>query len=170
MTESVQLSASLEDYIEAIYHIIAEKQVARVNDISSRLEVFGASVTEALRALAKKGLINYAPYEVITMTRKGREAAEDVIRRHNALKQFFTDILAIEESVAEQGACRIEHAAPPKIINRMVDFIRFLEVCPRGGKDLINGFASFCDQGRTEADCAACVSHCLEEREPKHRG
>ena len=133
MTESVQLSASLEDYIEAIYHIIAEKQVARGKDISARLEVSGASVTEALRALAKKGLINYAPYEVITMTRKGREAAEDVIRRHNALKQFFTDILAIEESVAEQGACRIEHAAPPKITNRMVDFIRFLEVCPRGG-------------------------------------
>jgi DtxR family Mn-dependent transcriptional regulator len=104
------------------------------------------------------------------MTRKGREAAEDVIRRHNALKQFFTDILAIEESVAEQGACRIEHAAPPKIINRMVDFIRFLEVCPRGGKDLINGFASFCDQGRTEADCAACVSHCLERQGHKHRG
>lgn len=170
MTESVQLSASLEDYIEAIYHIIAEKQVARGKDISARLEVSGASVTEALRALAKKGLINYAPYEVITMTRKGREAAEDVIRRHNALKQFFTDILAIEESVAEQGACRIEHAAPPKIINRMVDFIRFLEVCPRGGKDLINGFASFCDQGRTEADCATCVSHCLEGREQKNRG
>ena len=69
MTESVQLSASLEDYIEAIYHIIGEKQVARGKDISSRLEVSGASVTEALRALAKKGLINYAPYEVITMTR-----------------------------------------------------------------------------------------------------
>jgi DtxR family Mn-dependent transcriptional regulator len=162
VTESLQLSASLEDYIEAIYHIIAEKEVARGKDIAARLEVSGASVTEALRALAKKGLINYAPYEVITMTHKGREAGADVVRRHNALKQFFTDVLAIEESVAEQGACRIEHAAPPKIINRMVDFIRFLEVCPRGGKDLINGFASFCDQGRTAADCAACVSHCLE--------
>ena len=170
MKEKTDLSASLEDYIEAIYHIIGVKLVARSKEIAARLNVSRASVTEALRALSRKGLINYAPYEVITMTRKGREAAEDVIRRHNALKQFFTDILAIEESVAEQGACRIEHAAPPKIINRMVDFIRFLEVCPRGGKDLINGFASFCDQGRTEADCAACVSHCLEEREPKHRG
>ncbi len=162
MTVSPQLSASLEDYIEAIYHIVAEKQVARGKDISARLNVSGASVTEALRALAKRGLINYAPYEVITITPSGREIAEDVIHRHNTLKQFFTDVLAIEETIAEQGACRIEHAAPPKIIDRMIDFIRFLEVCPRGGKELINGFASFCEQGRTRADCDACVSHCLD--------
>lgn len=162
MTVSPQLSASLEDYIEAIYHIVAEKQVARGKDISARLNVSGASVTEALRALAKRGLINYAPYEVITITPSGREIAEDVIHRHNTLKQFFTDVLAIEETIAEQGACRIEHAAPQKIIDRMIDFIRFLEVCPRGGKELINGFASFCEQGRTRADCDACVSHCLD--------
>ncbi len=168
MTVSPQLSASLEDYIEAIYHIVAEKQVARGKDISARLNVSGASVTEALRALAKRGLINYAPYEVITITPAGREIAEDVIHRHNTLKQFFTDVLAIEETIAEQGACRIEHAAPPKIIDRMIDFIRFLEVCPRGGKELINGFASFCEQGRTRADCDVCVSHCLDGQ-PDHR-
>ena len=162
MTVSPQLSASLEDYIEAIYHIIAEKQVARGKDIATRLNVSGASVTEALRALSKRGLINYAPYEVITITPSGREIAEDVIHRHTTLKQFFTDVLAIEETIAEQGACRIEHAAPPKIIDRMIDFIRFLEVCPRGGKELINGFASFCEQGRTRADCDVCVSHCLD--------
>ena len=162
MTVSPQLSASLEDYIEAIYHIVAEKQVARGKDIAARLNVSGASVTEALRALSKRGLINYAPYEVITITPSGREIAEDVIHRHTTLKQFFTDVLAIEETIAEQGACRIEHAAPPKIIDRMIDFIRFLEVCPRGGKELINGFASFCEQGRTRADCDACVSHCLD--------
>ncbi len=163
MTEPLQLSASLEDYIEAIYHIITEKQVARGRDISKRLAVSGASVTEALRALAKKGLINYAPYEVITMTEEGQCVAEDVIRRHNALKQFFTDVLAIEESLAEQGACRIEHTAPQKIINRMVEFIKFLEVCPRGGKDLISGFANFCQEGQPRTGCATCVSHCLDD-------
>ena len=68
MKDNHLLSASLEDYIEAIYHIISEKEVARGKDIASRLKVSGASVTEALRALSKKGLINYAPYEVITMT------------------------------------------------------------------------------------------------------
>ncbi len=155
------LSASLEDYIEAIYHIIAEKQVARGKDITARLSVSGASVTEALRSLSKKGLINYAPYEVITLTDTGRTTAEDVVRRHNALKKFFVEVLAIDDDTAEQGACKIEHTAPAEIIARMVDFIRFLEVCPRGGKDLIQGFSDFCEKGRTRTDCENCVSQCL---------
>jgi DtxR family Mn-dependent transcriptional regulator len=169
MTEPQQLSASLEDYIEAIYHIITDKQVARGKDISARLSVSGASVTEALRALSKKGLINYAPYEVITLTTEGREIAEDVIRRHNALKQFFTDVLAIEETLAEEAACKIEHTAPPKIIGRMVDFIQFLEVCPRGGKELISGFAHFCQKGRTLDTCASCISHCMDANTENNR-
>lgn len=162
MMEPQQLSASLEDYIEAIYHIITDKQVARGKDISARLSVSGASVTEALRALSRKGLINYAPYEVITLTAEGRLIAEDVILRHNSLKQFFIDVLAIEEPLAEEGACKIEHTAPPKIIGRMVDFIKFLEICPRGGKDLISGFANFCQQGRTPDSCASCILHCMD--------
>lgn len=162
MSESQQLSASLEDYIEAIYHIITDKQVARGKDISARLAVSGASVTEALRALSRKGLINYAPYEVITLTDEGREIAEDVIRRHTSLKQFFTDVLAVDEAIAEEAACKIEHSAPPEIIDRMVEFIQFLSACPRGGKDLISGFANFCQHGRTRDNCADCISHCME--------
>ncbi len=162
MKKSRQLSASLEDYIEVIYHIIAEKQVARGKDITARLGVSGASVTEALRSLSKKGLINYAPYEVITLTDEGRIAAKDVIRRHNALKKFFIEVLAIDDTIAEQGACKIEHTAPPEIIARMVQFIKFLDQCPRGGKDLIHGFTDFCEKGRPRLDCDDCVAQCLK--------
>ncbi|MBW2328206.1 MAG: metal-dependent transcriptional regulator [Deltaproteobacteria bacterium] len=162
MKDSHLLSASLEDYIEAIYHIISKKEVARGKDISSRLKVSGASVTEALRALSKKGLINYAPYEVITMTDKGRIIAEDVIRRHNALKKFFVEVLAVSDATAETGACRFEHTAPAEIIEQMVNFSKFLDVCPRGGKELILGFADFCRKGKTRLNCDECVSQCLE--------
>ncbi len=161
MKDSHLLSASLEDYIEAIYHIISEKEVARGKDISSRLKVSGASVTEALRALSKKGLINYAPYEVITMTDKGRLIAEDVIRRHNALKKFFVEVLAVSDATAETGACKFEHTAPAEIIEQMVNFSKFLDVCPRGGKELIQGFADFCKKGKTRVNCDECISQCL---------
>ncbi|NLX19693.1 MAG: metal-dependent transcriptional regulator [Desulfobulbus sp.] len=168
MSEQQQLSASLEDYIETIYHIIAEKQVARGKDIATRLSVSGASVTEALRALSKRGLINYAPYEVVTLTEEGRQIAEDVVHRHNSLKQFFTDVLAIDVALAEEGACKIEHTAPPEIIKRMVDFINFLEACPRGGKDLIAGFATFCQQGQTADNCISCISQCMHGQADGH--
>lgn len=165
MKEKTDLSASLEDYIEAIYHIIAEKLVARSKEIAARLDVSRASVTEALRALSKKELINYAPYEAITLTEKGKEVAEDVIFRHEALKTFFIEVLAIEQSVAEEGACKIEHTAPPEIIQRMINFTEFMQVCPRGGDTMIKGFADFCESGKTNTSCNSCISTCTDTPE-----
>ena len=54
MTETLQLSASLEEYIEAICHIMSENLVARGKDISTCLAVKGASVTEALQSLINR--------------------------------------------------------------------------------------------------------------------
>lgn len=139
----MELSASLEDYIETIYHIVQEKQVARAKNIAEDMGVSRASVTEALRTLSSKGLINYAPYEVITMTDVGREVAEDVIFRHTTLKNFFTRILTIKDDIAEEAACKIEHAAPPEVIGRMIDFMKFVERCPQVEKGLINTFRDF---------------------------
>ncbi len=65
------LSASLEDYLEAIYHLIAGKQAARVKDISKRLKVNSSSVTGALKALAERKLVSYAPYELVTVAAAG---------------------------------------------------------------------------------------------------
>jgi DtxR family Mn-dependent transcriptional regulator len=148
----MDLSASLEDYIETIYHIVEEKQVARAKNIAELMGVSRASVTEALRALSSKGLINYAPYEVITMTDTGRLVAEDVIFRHTTLKKFFIEILTIDKDVAEEGACKVEHAAPPEVIGRMIDFMKFVDSCPQVEKGLINKFREFCNSKDTNRD------------------
>ena len=165
--ETTDLSASLEDYIEAIYHIIEKKLVARSKEIAARLNVSRASVTEALRALSKKGLINYAPYEAITLTDEGREVAEDVVFRHTALKRFFIEVLAVDPALAEDGACKVEHSAPPEIIERMISFTKFIQICPRGGDDLIQGFANYCKNGQTMDSCDTCLSSCNDPASDK---
>ena len=43
MGEALPLTEAMEDYLEAIYLIIAEKKVARAKDITARLGVSGAS-------------------------------------------------------------------------------------------------------------------------------
>ena len=163
MPQAFDLSASLEDYLEVIYHIVEEKKVARAKEIASRLKVSRSSVTEAFRSLSQKGLINYAPYEVITLTEQGRKVAQDVIRRHEALKDFFMKVLAVEERLAEDGACKIEHAAPREIIERLIQFVNFLEACPRGGEEWIEHFKNFCKTGKTRKDCQECITGCLEK-------
>src|SRR5215813_4938256 len=106
---SATLSASLEDYLKAIFQIIAVKQAARARDISLRLGVSNSSVTGALRTLADRGLVNYAPYDIVTLTALGQSAAKDVVRRQEALRDFFTKVLNVDRETADVGACKMEH-------------------------------------------------------------
>ncbi len=169
MTFAGTLTASLEDYLEAIFQIIAEKQAVRPKDIAKRLKVSNSSVTGALRSLADKELINYAPYDVITLTHNGRTAAKDVVRRHEILQDFFVKVLAVEEVEAEKAACQMEHSIPKFILERFIQFAEFVEVCPRGGAKWIAGFGYHCDQGDTQENCEKCISVTLEEVRQRRR-
>ena len=163
MKNKKRLSASLEDYLETIFHIISEKQVARAKEIATKLKVSRSSVTEAFRSLAQKGLINYSPYEVITLTPKGEEVAKDIIRRHEALKDFFIKVLAVDEKLAEDGACKLEHSAPLEIIERITQFVHFIEECPRGGEEWIKNFSEYCKKGKAKDKCQECITLCLKK-------
>ena len=163
MTETAMITASLEDYLEAIFHIIEEKEAVRPKDIARRLKVSNSSVTGALRSLAEKSLINYAPYDVITLTANGKVAARDVIRRHEALRDFFVKVLAVDFKEADTGACQMEHSIPKVILERLIHFAEFVETCPRAGAKWIAGFGYHCDQGATKEVCERCISSILED-------
>ncbi len=165
------LTASLEDYLEAIFQIISEKQAVRAKDIAKRLKVSNSSVTGALRSLADKELITYAPYDVISLTPRGKDVATDVARRHEVLRDFFVKVLAVEEEDADEGACRMEHSIPKVILERFIRFAEFVELCPRGGEKWIAGFGYHCGQGSRQEDCERCISLTLEEvRQRKRQG
>jgi len=159
-----KLSASLEDYLEAIYWVVSEQGAARGRDVAKRLGVKASSVTGALRTLADKAYINYAPYELITLTDTGQAEAKKIIRRHEVLKDFFTDVLWIEEGLAEEGACVLEHGIPKEIVDRLVDFTEFVQSCPRAGKDWLRQFARHCLEG-VELECSSCVPKCHQKFE-----
>lgn len=159
----MELSASLEDYLEAIFWIVRRKQAARAKDIGKRMKVGRSSVTGALHALASRELINYAPYDIITLTDKGKAAARDVVRRHEALRDFYIKILAVDEDDAETAACKMEHAIPEGILQRFLQFVEFVDRCPRGGAKWIKGFSHYCDHGKTAGNCERCVELVLED-------
>jgi DtxR family transcriptional regulator, Mn-dependent transcriptional regulator len=156
------LSASLEDYLEVIYHLEQSNRVARAKDIADQMNVQRASVTGALKALAGRGLINYSPYSYITLTTGGREIARDIIRRHNTLKDFFITALQLSPQEAEANACRIEHSIDLRAIDRLVRFVEFLKICPRTGLDWFDAFARYCKKGIQSSNCETCLRTCLE--------
>jgi len=157
------LTASLEDYLEAIFQIIEEKQAVKPKDIARRLNVSNSSVTGALQALAKKNLINYAPYEVITLTQTGETTAKDIVRRHEVLSDFFTRVLAVEKIEADRAACQMEHSVTREILERFIEFVEFVEVCPRGGEKWIAGFSHHCNRGGDPDACEKCMTDTLDE-------
>ncbi len=158
MKQQKKLTASQEDYLEAIYHISAEKMAARAKDISQRLEVRASSVTGALRTLKKMGLINYAPYDLITLTEKGKPVAEEVVRRHQALERFLVHVLGVEAKEADIAACRMEHSIPKAIVDRLIKYAEYVEKCPKGAITWDSGFGYYCKHGCDEEDCRHCRS------------
>ena len=141
------LSASQEDYLETILHLVEEGRVARPRDIAARMRVNRSSVTGALQALAARGLVHYAPYDWVTLTASGRLAAADVARRHSALRDFLVKVLGVPPDEAEEAACGMEHAVPPKLLHRFRMFLDFAEADSKGARDWIARFRRHCAGG-----------------------
>ncbi|MCK4671770.1 MAG: metal-dependent transcriptional regulator [Candidatus Aegiribacteria sp.] len=136
----MELSSSLEDYLEAIYNVIIVKSAAKATDIAKKLNVANSSVTNALQILVKRGLVNHAPYDIITLTPKGRKIAKQIAWKHEVFRDFFTSVLAIDSDTANKCACSIEHIIPDEVAERFVQYLDFERQCKYGGKRWVEGF------------------------------
>ncbi|MBI4963826.1 MAG: metal-dependent transcriptional regulator [Desulfomonile tiedjei] len=151
------LSSAMEDYLEAIYHLEQERRIARVRDIANRLGVKMSSVSSALKILGSRGLIQYDPHQFITLTDRGIKKAEEIVRKHEVLKRFLVGVLQIEPEVAEDNACRLEHHLDPEVMEKLVRFVEFMEMCPVDQTRWLEKLADSCNE---------CLP-CLEEARKK---
>jgi len=119
----VALSASLEDYLEAIFEIDKTKKNVRVKDVARKLGVTMPSVNGALKNLEAKGLITHEKYEYIELTRLGVQQASRVASRHKMIFFFLRDILNVDEKTAQMDACKIEHVLSRNTVNKMTAYI-----------------------------------------------
>jgi DtxR family transcriptional regulator, Mn-dependent transcriptional regulator len=116
------LSASLEDYLEAILQLERTSRVARVSEIAEQLNVSRPSVTGALKGLASRGLVSHARYGHVTLTEEGAAIAVGVEGRHVAIREFLTGVLSVPEEKADLAACRLEHVLEPDVLCHFVTY------------------------------------------------
>lgn len=162
MTRTQALSRSLEDYLETILLLIRRGRVARVRDIARQLDVGMPSVTAALKTLSARSLVNYDPYQVITLTDQGRQLAEEVSRRHHVLRRFLSEVLQLDSDSAEANACRMEHAVDADLLDCLERFYEFLHRCPRMGEGLSEKLASLCWRNPDPWQCRTCSRQAQE--------
>ncbi|MGD9823263.1 metal-dependent transcriptional regulator [Desulfobacter sp.] len=130
MTKSLDLSESLEDYLETILELQATNTVARSKDIAERLDIKRGSVTGMLKKLAAQELINYEPYGYVTLTAKGEKIAKEIEKRHIMLRDFLIRFIGVEEQKADDTACRMEHAMDASTFKKFQAFIQTMDDCP----------------------------------------
>ena len=154
MQKSATVTAALEDYLEAIFNLCRFNQAARSRDIAELLNVHKSTVTAALKSLGNQKLINYAPYEAVTLTPAGRKVAEDVAMRHSALRDFFINVLKVNQDTAESAACGMEHAIPREIVEKLAAFAVSMRNCPQVAKTFMEV---------TDGQCKTCLERAEKE-------
>ena len=151
----------IEDYLEAIDNIIGKKGYAQVRDVSRLLNVGPSSVTEMFQKLNRLGYINYEKYGGVTLTSKGTKLAKETKVKHVMLREFLL-ILGVDDKIAEEDACRLEHILNPETLDRLTkfnEFVKWQENMPRW----LDHFKHFFETGEyvecTPSSQAKCPVH-----------
>jgi len=113
------LNESSEDYLKAIYFISKKNKGGWCSnrEISEHLHVKPSSVTGMMYKLKEHGLITWNPRKALRLTEKGKNMAQDRVDCYNVLKNFFSNVLKIEDlSLIEELSCGIEHHITPEIL------------------------------------------------------
>lgn len=115
-----------EQYVETIYEIVKKKGYARVKDVSELLGVGLSAVSEMFSKLSEEGYVNYEKYGGVTLTEKGEKIAAKLSKKHKVLREFLI-ILGIDEEVADEDACEIEHVVKQETMDRLTKFVEFVK-------------------------------------------
>lgn len=118
---------TIEDYAELVYIIQKEKQKVHTNDVATALDINPASVTEIFQKLSDEGYINYKKYSGVTLTKKGKDIAIKTKKRHDTLKNFLV-IIGVDEKIADEDACKIEHNVNKETMKKLRKFVEFTEL------------------------------------------
>ncbi|HUS04618.1 MAG TPA: metal-dependent transcriptional regulator [Dehalococcoidia bacterium] len=151
----IRHNASMEDYLERIAMLAQEHGVVRVTQLSKALAVKKPSVTAALNKLSERELVNHEKYGYVELTAEGKRIAQDVFRRHEALRKFLVEILGVDPDTARKDACDMEHFISPVTTNRLAKFVEFVLTCPRKRPEWLKGFNYYFEHGKRGEDYLA---------------
>ncbi|MCM8786541.1 MAG: metal-dependent transcriptional regulator [Candidatus Omnitrophica bacterium] len=144
-----QLSSNIEDYLETIVILSNQNKAVRVKDIAKKMDVTMPSVHSALCILKAQKLINHQKYGYVELTEKGQIIGSKIYRVHKKLTEFLTEVLNIDDKVAEKDACELEHCISSKTLEKLVAFLEFLKVHQSSkNQNLICGFVKFLEKKR----------------------
>jgi len=127
------MTYSEENYIKVIYHLsLVSPKGINTNAIAGMIESKASSVTDMVKKLAEKELVDYQKYQGVSLTKKGLQAAKMIVRKHRLWEVFLVEKLAFTWDEVHDVAEELEHIHSEKLINRLEEFLGFPKEDPHG--------------------------------------
>jgi DtxR family Mn-dependent transcriptional regulator len=127
------MTLSEEDYIKAIYHLgkEADKMVA-TNAIAEKMETKPSSVTDMIKKLSEKGVVNHKKYQGVSLTEYGQKIALSIIRKHRLWEVFLVNKLDFAWDEVHDIAEQLEHIKSEKLVESLDGFLGYPQFDPHG--------------------------------------
>ena len=126
------LSIAEENYIKSIHHLQQVNESVSTNALADHLKAKPASITDMLKKLHAKGLLNYNPYKGFRLSRDGNKAALIIVRRHRLWEFFLVDQLRFSWEEVHEVAEELEHVRSKKLVDKLDAFLGFPKFDPHG--------------------------------------
>lgn len=122
-----------ENYLKAIFFLShSQKDGVSTNSVAERLDTKAATVTDMLKRLSEKELLEYKPYKGALLTKKGREVAIRTVRKHRLWETFLVDKLDFGWDEVHEVAEQLEHIQSQKLTDRLDHFLNHPKYDPHG--------------------------------------
>jgi len=122
----VKPTAAMEDYLEALLTLEQKNIEPRVKNLAEELGIKPPSVIDMLKSLSEKKYVTRSTRTSIELTEDGRRIGEKIQRRHIFIQKFFTDVLGMNEALANEDACKVEHCLSTSTCNRFIEYTQYI--------------------------------------------
>ena len=127
------ITLSEENYLKAILSInLQTKNIVSTNEIANVLETSPASVSEMIKKLEEKNLVNYEKYKGVSLSKIGEKLALDIIRKHRLWETFLVNNLEFSWSEVHDVAEQLEHIKSEKLTDKLDHFLNYPKFDPHG--------------------------------------
>lgn len=126
------LSATEENYIKAIYHLQQTDSNVTTNQVAETLRTKAASVTDMLKKLHTKKIVNYEKYQGFTLSAEGRKIALNIVRKHRLWEYFLVEKLQFGWDEVHNVAEELEHISSLKLVEKLDAFLEYPKFDPHG--------------------------------------
>lgn len=128
----MSFTTSEENYIKSIYHLQQASGMVNTNTLAAEMQTRAASVTDMLKKLKAKKLLQYERYKGFRLSEAGKKAALDVVRKHRLWEYFLAEHLKFDWDKVHPIAEELEHISSDELVQRLDNFLGNPSFDPHG--------------------------------------